>query len=137
MFNNFANKITVYLPFYSIKLMNTFYKVAENWSINPFLNLKILNLKKTLIAFSHQIEQKWKLLGDNKRLDVTFEMRDTSQKVTLHLGKEIEISEKSANEKFVLSEKDMVSFLFGSWNKNIKGLPIFPLNFYIWRLDYI
>ena len=106
--------------------------------------VKILDLASLLRRFAGQIGQKARGLGLKGTL--TLEMTDSGQFATFHFGKRTTISEKRTAPVFPLSDTDMVRLIFGTippshsqqLDKSFHSLDaIFPLDFYVPRLDWV
>lgn len=77
---------------------------------------------------------------------ITFQVSGTEQKATLLFDKKIKVSQKEVKDKLMLPEREMVKLLFGilppssflklEEEKSFLNF-LFPLDFFIWPLDYI
>lgn len=106
--------------------------------------VKILNLKSVLQKFARQIGRKCQGLGVKGSL--TLEMTDSGQFATLHFGRSVTVSERKMKPVLSLSDREMVRLIFGTIPPSHslrlgKSLPyldgIFPLDFYVPRLDWV
>ncbi len=106
--------------------------------------VKILDLKSVLHKSARQIGKSSRGLGVNGSL--TLEMKDTGQVATLHFGRSVTVSERKAKPILSLSDADMVRLIFGTvppshtlkLNKSLHYLDeVFPLDFYVPRLDWV
>ena len=137
-------KITIKSPVYPSELVKTCYRIADDWTVRPFVNIKIINLKETIKSFLPQIKSKWEKLNLTGEYTLILKIKETRKIVQLKLDatKNVEITDKMIPGKILtLSEKEMVRLLFDSCDRanNSDGILnlIFPLDFYIWELDRI
>ncbi|PIU50953.1 hypothetical protein COS91_07030 [Candidatus Desantisbacteria bacterium CG07_land_8_20_14_0_80_39_15] len=109
-------------------LTDVLFKVCGGWSIEPLAMLKIIDLDSTLKSFGTQTEGiKFQMAGVDE---------DKFGPINFTSAKEIKLPEQA-----------MVRLLFGPMppSKNFKIEPdlakvldlIFPLNFYLWRMDHV
>jgi len=135
-------------PYYPTRIFSLLREVASGWQVSPTGMIKILNLRQTLEAFLPQIEKKRKafpqLLESKPKIEFTLQIKDTKQTVNLEIGEKVGIREKGKREKLVLSDREMVNLLFGTFSPHLLVGKvgsllnlIFPLDFYVWPLDHI
>lgn len=134
-----AKGLQVALPYYPTSILKACAETAEVWKTIPFVQARILDLKKLIGLFLNQINAKWKKLKTTKSYYLTLAIKETGQKVTLQLGKQVRLTNQTRSDRTIrLGERAMVRLLF-SPQVQPDGLLslIFPLDFYIWNLDYI
>jgi predicted N-acetyltransferase YhbS len=106
--------------------------------------VKILDLASLLSKFAAKIGQSARGLGLKGSL--TLEMTDSHQVATLHFGRGVSVSERKAKPALHLSDTEMVRLIFGTippshslnLSKPLQYLDeVFPLDFYVSRLDWV
>jgi len=117
---------------------------SSDWGVRFIGMVKILNLKSVLQKFAPQLEKKCRGLG--LRGNLTLEMTDSRQVVSLHFGNRLTVSGRRTEPALRLSDTEMVRLIFGTIPPSValgldRSLPyldaLFPLDFHIGRLDYV
>ena len=137
--------LNVHYPCIDNDMLRTLYKISARWNITPLGMIKIIDLKKTLLAFKEQIQKKVQFHQIEKGSCLGLNMKDTGQKVNLILGDEVQIESEEDGNTICLSDIEAVRLLFGPASENFgrnekeKRLltQLFPLDFYIWGLDHV
>ncbi len=130
--------VKINLPYYPYDLMNTLLKVRVGWSIGTVGLVKILDLRRLIEVYKPFLLRRSK----NIDLDIVLAIKDSDEKVTLSIHRgEIEISDKDVGKKIILDERNMTELLFIGPEMvgvdNYALAQLFPLPFYVWRLDHI
>jgi predicted acetyltransferase len=126
-------------------------EIASSWFVNPFCQVKIIDLYSTLGVLLPIIQEKLRssgILSRNKELNITLKMSESGQKATLVFrGDKIEVTNRQSPTTVEITELKMVKLLFGTFPTamDLKLEPdysqfletIFPIDFYIWPLDHI
>lgn len=139
------NALYVPLPYIDTEMLRSLYKVSSSWQISPLGMIKVIDLKKTLLSFASEIQEKAEIFGIPKGSSVTLKIKNTHQRVTLVKKNKIEIRSEESKNIVPLSEVEIVRLLFGlspeRFGKNEKQKrflrAIFPLHFFVWWLDHI
>ncbi len=142
LLNRFGSSAMTFPVPVSKKFPKILFELSAGWSLTIVNSVKIINLKKTLKGFLPQIEERW---GSNEKEEITFQIKESKEAVTLLLGKKASIEEGKGKNLVSLSEKDMAGLFFNFIPARCFSLgrptlllnKIFPLDFYIWPLDYI
>ncbi len=119
---------------------------SSEWGVRFIGMVKILDLKSVLQKFAPQLENRCRALG--RRGDLTLEMtpRRRGQSASLHFGKSVTVGDRRRGPSLLLSDTEMVRLIFGTippthafqLDKSLDYLDsLFPLDFYVGRLDYV
>ena len=141
--NHYSKNLNIHFPYKDNEMLRILYKISSNWKIVPLGMIKIIDLKETLFSFRAQIQNKAKFYQIEKGNRLTLKMTDSNQKASLIVQDKIESKENP--EPIPLSDIEMVRLLFSQspekFTKNRKQenflVSLFPLNFYVWGLDYV
>jgi len=131
--------VTINLPYYPYDLMNTLVRVRTGWSIGAVGLVKILNLRKLIETYKPLLAER----SRNISINFMLEIKDTGESVSVSIQRgDIDVSNRRDGfKKIALSEREITEFLFigpemvGITDKLYNNL--FPLPFYVWRLDHI
>ncbi len=128
------------------ELTSLLVKVSLYWTINPLGMIRIIDLRRCLEKLRDNMNANLEKSGQ-RRGEVSLEVRDTGQKVTLETDREVHISEKEVRSKVRLDQREMVRLIFGLDSpsrgfqlKSELGLlldQVFPVDLYLRRLDHI
>ncbi len=130
-----------YLPF--IISRSSAWGIGLSRRINDAM-VKILDLASVLRKFAGEIMKKSRGLGLKGSL--TLEMSDSGQFATLLFGRSVTVADRKANPVLSLSDTSMVRLIFGpvppshalGLAKPLRYLDaLFPLDFYVPRLNYV
>jgi len=117
---------------------------SSQWGVRFIGMVKILNLKSVLEKFVPQIDRRCRGLG--LKGDLTLEMTDSQQVASLRFGKSVTVGDRKKGPSLLLSDTEMVRLILGTippshafeLDKSLDYLDsLFPLDFYVGRLDYV
>lgn len=106
--------------------------------------VKILDFASVLRKFAGQIRKRARRSGLTGSL--TLEMTDSHQVATLHFGGSVSVTQRKAKPTLRLSDTEMVRLIFGTippshslkLSQSLHSLDeVFPLEFYVPRLDWV
>lgn len=133
-------------PRYS-KLTSLLTEVSLSWEIKPLGMIRIMDLRKSLEKLKGSMKANLERAGKGREGKITLEIPEINQRVTLEIDEDIHISNRELSPKIKLSQREMVRLLFGlDYPSKTFGLKdevnllldqIFPLDLYVWSLDYI
>ncbi len=117
---------------------------STEWGIRFIGMVKILNLKSVLQKFAPQLGSRCGSQG--LKGELTLEMTNSAQVATLHLGNQVTVDDRKRDPNIRLSDTEMVRLILGTippsqalaLDTSLGYLDaLFPLDFYIGRLDYV
>lgn len=135
----------VNLPGRDTALVRLLYEESSHWQVEPSANVKVLDLAATLRCFRHQMELKLRAVDAAPCAPVTLAVANTEQRATISWDGSLAIEPGHGGEVVTLGEREMVRLLFGptlerhgkaAGTRSLLG-SVFPLEFYIWPLDYV
>jgi len=136
-----VKSVEVPFPYFPTSTFFALLKASSNWHTQALGMIKILSLPQTIKSYSPVIEKKAQRLG--LKGELTLEIEEKKEKITLCLDPELTLKKKDSREKITLSEREMVRLLFSSpYLVNVKHpssllYSLFPLPLYVGSLDPI
>jgi len=132
--------VTIYTPYYH-RTNKTLLNNSASWQLSYRCMFKIINLKLLLNGFLHQIRNKYLRSGIKTGSDITLQVQNTQQQITLCFTKtNVYLTDKPAPTKFVFTDLEIPVFLFGPvlpsgiinpGKLSVLLNTVFPLDFYI------
>ncbi len=137
--------LSVHAPHRDTETVRMLYRISAGWQILTLGMIKIVDLRQTLLSFRGQIADRACSCGIERGSRITLEMRDSHQVASLVTADELKIEEKKAPDVVSLTDIEMVRLLFGprveDFGKSRKQKrllsSLFPLDFYVWKLDHV
>jgi len=125
----------------SVPVPEEIFRCAADWKIAPAGMVKILDLKKTLLAYRNLLERKFPVQGD-----LVFGIKGKKPIRMAQDSGRISITEEPSAAGCFLEETEMVQLVFGTLPAMPRQLSqateriartIFPLPVFLWPLDHI
>ena len=140
-------ELLVSVPSRYSKLTSLLTEASLSWEIKPLGMIGIMDLRKSLEKLKGSMVANLERCGKGREGKVTLEVPELNQMVTLEIDEDIRLSSEEVSPKLKLNQREMVRLLFGlDYPSKTFGVQdevtllldqIFPLDFYVWGLDYI
>ena len=138
--------ISVESPFVVTKNTRLLFRASASWLIKTFCMIKIIDLKSLITKCLPLINKRYRLSGTKVNKKLGLKSLDTGEYITLIYGENVKLSDSVVNSTLEFSDRQLTQLIFGITKPSMildlgKYGPlldrIFPLDFYIWRSEFI
>ena len=139
-------ELTVESPFTINENTKLLFKASASWVIKTSCMVKIINLRSLMSKCLPLINKGYRLSGSKINQKLGLKSSDSEECVTLIYGENVELSDEAVSSTLELSDCELPQLIFGITKPSMSldlrdyGLlldRIFPLDFYIWKSEFI
>lgn len=126
-------------------LNETLAAVSSDWRVHTLKKLNVRDLPVVLDAFSEQMSGRWRTSAHSSDGELTLAIRDSADAATISwMDDQVGVTRTDTEPNLTLNRREMTRFLFdASEHTGRTETPspflraVLPLDFYIWRTEYV